>query len=276
MKQRLITAAVGLALLLVVLFFFNTWIFNIAVAFIIGLAVFELLQSTGILSNRTLSAAVLLFSVLVPFFRTPGFNLLGKLAVPVYLLVLFVILLRCHETMKTEHLCVAFTVSVLVPFSFSCLIYLRNQFERDGLFYVLLVFAGAWFADAGGYFVGRLCGKHKLSPKISPNKTIEGAVGGVLFNIVFYLLLGFGYWFYQKQTGQAVEVRYILLGLFGAAAAAISILGDLSASAVKRQYGLKDFGSIFPGHGGVMDRFDSVLFVAPFLYAALQLLTLIR
>ena len=275
MKQRIITAAVGLALLLVVLFFFNTWIFNFAVALIAGVAVFELLQSAGIIKNRLLSAAALVFAVLVPFFRTPGFNLLGRASVLLYILALFVILLYRHETLKFEQVAITFTSSLLVPFSFSCLIYMRDQFERDGLFYVLLVFAGAWFADAGGYFVGRIFGKHKLSPKISPNKTIEGAVGGVLFDVVFYLLMGLCYWLYQKQMGVLVEIHYIQLGILGAVTAVIGMIGDLSASAVKRQYGVKDFGTIFPGHGGVMDRFDSVLFVAPFLYIALQILTLV-
>lgn len=87
--------------------------------------------------------------------------------------------------------------------------------------------------------------------------------------------MGLCYYFYQRQMGTAVEIHYLQLGLLGAVSAVISILGDLSASLVKRQCGVKDFGTIFPGHGGVMDRFDSVLFVAPFLYVALQAVTLV-
>ncbi len=275
MKQRIFTAVVGLTLLLVVLFFFDTWFFNAAIALLSGIAVFEIFQAAGYLKNRPLSVLCFVFVLLVPFFRTPGFNLVSRVVILVYVLGLFAIMLYQHETTRFDTIGTVFTVSVLVPFALSSMIYMRDQFDRDGLFYIMLVFAGAWFADAGGYFIGRFFGRHKLAPKVSPHKTVEGAVGGVLFNIIFFLLMGLGYYFYQRQMGTAVEIHYLQLGLLGAVSAVISILGDLSASLVKRQCGVKDFGTIFPGHGGVMDRFDSVLFVAPFLYVALQAVTLV-
>lgn len=275
MKQRLLTAAIGLTLLLVIMFFFHTWIFNIAIALVAGIAVWELLQAAGYSKNKLLSALSLLFAVLVPFFRTPKFNLVSLIGVLLYLLGLFTIMLYQHETIRFEEIGTVFMISLLVPFSLSTMIYIRDQFARDGLFFVLLAIGGGWLADAGGYFIGRFFGKHKLAPKISPNKTVEGAIGGVVFNVVFFMLLGLIYYLCQMQAGITVEVHYIRIGLLGAVFSVISMLGDLSASLVKRQCGVKDFGAIFPGHGGVMDRFDSVLFVAPCMYVALQLVTLI-
>lgn len=275
MKQRLLTAAIGLTLLLVIMFFFHTWIFNIAIALVAGIAVWELLQAAGYSKNKLLSALSLLFAVLVPFFRTPKFNLVSLIGVLLYLLGLFTIMLYQHETIRFEEIGTVFMISLLVPFSLSTMIYIRDQFARDGLFFVLLAIGGGWLADAGGYFIGRFFGKHKLAPKISPNKTVEGAIGGVVFNVVFFMLLGLIYYLCQMLAGVTVEVHYIRIGLLGAVFSVISMLGDLSASLVKRQCGVKDFGAIFPGHGGVMDRFDSVLFVAPCMYVALQLVTLI-
>ncbi len=277
MKQRILTAAVGIPLILVILFFYQSWFFSAAVALMAAIAVFEILQAAGLTKHRLLTVACLLFSALVPFFRTPGFNLLGKLALPVFLLILFGTLLYRHETLRYEQLGTAFTVSVLVPFSFSTMIYIRDQFPHpDALFFIMLTFAGAWFTDSGGYFAGRLFGKHKLAPKISPNKTVEGAVGGVVFCVVFYLIMGLCYYFYRQSFGPTVTIDYLQLGLLALIVSPIGMLGDLVASMIKRQCGIKDFGTIFPGHGGVMDRFDSILFVAPVLYVALQFLTLVH
>ncbi len=276
MKQRILTAVIGISLLLVVLFFYQTWVFSAALALVAAVAVFEVLQAAKLTRYRLLTTACLLFSALVPFFRTPGFNLLGQIAVLLFLLALFAILLYRHETLRYEQIGVAFAASVLIPFSFSTMIYIRDRFAHpDGLFFILLVFAGAWFTDSGGYFIGRFFGKHKLAPKISPHKTVEGAVGGVVFCVGFYLLMGICYYFYRQHFGPAVTIHYLQLGILALVIAPISMLGDLAASMIKRQCGIKDFGSVFPGHGGVMDRFDSILFVSPALYVALQFMTLV-
>lgn len=277
MKQRILTAVIGISLLLVVLFFYQTWVFSAAIALVSVIAVFEVLQAARLSKNKLLSVVCLLFAAMVPFFRTPGFNLFGRISVLVFLLLLFAVMLYQHESLRYEQLGVAFTASVLIPFSFSTLIYIRDRFAHpDGLFFIMLVFAGAWFTDSGGYFIGRFFGKHKLAPKISPNKTVEGAVGGIVFCVGFYLLMGLCYYFYRQSAGPAVTVHYLQMGILALVLAPVSMLGDLVASMIKRQCGIKDFGTVFPGHGGVMDRFDSILFVSPVLYVALQFMTLIR
>jgi len=140
--------------------------------------------------------------------------------------------------------------------------------EREsGVFLVWLAFIAAWGADTCAYFTGMLCGKHKLCPELSPKKTIEGAIGGVLGAVVLALLFQWLVVYYFNYT---FDFASSTLAVIIAIAAMLSIFGDLSASAIKRQTGVKDFGKLFPGHGGILDRFDSVLFTAPAIYIMLN------
>ncbi len=131
---------------------------------------------------------------------------------------------------------------------------------ENGFYSYMLIFIGAWIPDGAAYFVGRALGKHKLIPDVSPKKTVEGAIGGYLFGgisfVVFALILHFSVGF---------EPNYLKCVIVGILIAVISMFGDLIASLVKRHYGIKDYGWLFPGHGGVMDRFDSIIAITPFL-----------
>ena len=130
----------------------------------------------------------------------------------------------------------------------------------------------AWLTDTGAYLFGITMGKHKLAPKISPKKTVEGAVGGVVFCVATVLLLSLVYqWICSSVWGVSLSVDYWRLLLLVPVGALISMLGDLSASLIKRQCGVKDYGSLMPGHGGIMDRFDSVFFVLPCLVLFIRL-----
>jgi phosphatidate cytidylyltransferase len=138
----------------------------------------------------------------------------------------------------------------------------------NGLYNVILCLIGAWLGDSGAYFVGRKFGKHQLSPKISPKKTVEGAVGGVVTVAVIFILFTYAYQLFciHVRPGAVVlHPNYLLITILGIICGILGIIGDLSASIIKRSAGIKDFGNIMPGHGGLMDRFDSVLFVAPFM-----------
>ena len=153
---------------------------------------------------------------------------------------------------------------IYVPVMMS-FIYLLREFEM-GEWLIWLVLITSWGADTCAYCVGKLIGKHHFS-ELSPKKTIEGCVGG----IVGAALIAFGYaWFVPEGLGEyfILDVR-IMLPVVAAISALISQIGDLSASAIKRNYEVKDYGKIIPGHGGVLDRFDSVIFVAPFIYILL-------
>jgi phosphatidate cytidylyltransferase len=119
----------------------------------------------------------------------------------------------------------------------------------------------AFGTDIFAYFTGQAIGKHKLSPKISPKKTIEGAIGGILGSVL--LCVVFGHFF-----GELLLLHYAVIGVLGSI---LAQLGDLTASIFKRKMGVKDYGMLIPGHGGIMDRFDSVLFTAPFVYYYIML-----
>ncbi len=270
MKQRVISALVALCVLAMVLFCYNTVVFNAAIAIISVVAVFELLCATKYVTNRGMVAASLVYAAVVPFFGTVPMERFPIYVTLVYFVILFAILLTQHTKVMFEEVTTAFFVSLVVPVSFSILVYIRDHYEH-GLFYTLLVCVAAWIADTAAYFVGRAFGKHKLCPLISPHKTVEGAIGGVFFAVLFFVLFCFGY----SKLRFGVHISYLAATIDGAVCAVMGIVGDLMASVVKRQRGIKDFGHIMPGHGGVMDRFDSFLFVAPTLYLILQVLPIV-
>jgi phosphatidate cytidylyltransferase len=132
----------------------------------------------------------------------------------------------------------------------------------DGAFIVWLIFIASWGSDTGAYCIGMLFGKHKMTPELSPKKSVEGAIGGV----VFAVLIGTAYaWIAQYGLGYTDRTKVILAVICGLGSV-LSQLGDLAASAIKRNKDIKDFGDIIPGHGGVLDRFDSVIITAPIIY----------
>ena len=143
----------------------------------------------------------------------------------------------------------------------STMIRIHSFGEDEGLFLLIMGLCGAWIADTGAYFSGVALGKHKLCPEISPKKTVEGFIGGILTTGIVYAVA-----FCIFAGG--FDIRFALFAFItGAVCSVIGTVGDLSASMVKRQIGFKDYGKIMPGHGGLMDRFDSVLFVLPTFYA---------
>ncbi len=151
---------------------------------------------------------------------------------------------------------------VAMPISF---LY-RIRMLDNGIFIFILLFVCSWIADTCAYFVGSAIGKHKMAPVLSPKKSIEGAVGGVLgsalIGCIYGLILGH---FINKSVAGPFAV---ICGI----GAVISIFGDLAASAIKRNYDVKDYGKLIPGHGGILDRFDSMIFVAPIVFYVAKLI----
>lgn len=267
MKQRVISSAVGLVLLAVVLALFDTIVVNIVVALIALLAVYEMFSATGCWSFRPLSVPATIFAAAIPFLSSRLLSRVIPLTCYLYVLVLFSVLLRNHKKIHIEQLAVVFTFSLMIPFSLSTLVYQRDWNGTVlGIFYVLLSLGSAWLSDTGAYFAGHAFGKHRLAPIISPKKTVEGAIGGMVFADLAMLLISWLYSLACAAVGCPIQVHYLVIACIMPFLSAVSIVGDLSASIVKRQFGVKDYGSIMPGHGGVMDRFDSALMVAPLVY----------
>lgn len=151
-----------------------------------------------------------------------------------------------------------------VMFSF---LFLTRQLEY-GVYFVWMIFISSWISDTCAYCVGVLIGKHKLAPILSPKKSIEGSVGGILGSVIVGAL--FGYFIVERVITQQ-QVTWIF-ALIGGVGSVVAQIGDLAASAIKRNYEIKDYGKLIPGHGGIMDRFDSIIVTAPMIYFLFSLL----
>lgn len=270
MKTRIITGLVAGAALLVVLFLPWTVVLTVAVSVICGIAVHEVLSATKMVGNRGLKMLAVVFALIAPFFdrMTPMEVVTVCL---VYVLAVVLLYLRYHDALPLEKVGGVFLLSVMIAVSLSSLSYLRNA-GTHGLFYVFIALIISWVSDIGAYFVGTFFGKHKLCPNISPKKTVEGLIGGIGCSILISLFAGFLYQAVFLNEGAVSYWTIFGLALIGAP---LSVMGDLFASLIKRRCGIKDFGRLFPGHGGVMDRFDSLLFVLPLVYFAVRFLPII-
>ena len=277
MKKRIITALIGLPLLAVVLVFYHTYVLNAALSLICGLAVYELLHSTKYVTQKGLLGWSILFGMYIPFAKVPVLKPYFLLIVMAYLAVMLMILFAKHQTVSFQQVAVSFTAAFLVPYGLSSIVYLRDlQAEpKMELYYILLIFSSAWVSDIGAYFIGLTFGRHKLCPNISPKKTVEGLVGGLFFCVVMNIAITYVYCDIIGRSGVETSVHLVSLILISLAASLIGVVGDLTCSIIKRQVGIKDFGAIFPGHGGVLDRFDSILLIAPFLYVILQIFSVV-
>lgn len=266
MKSRIITGVVGGGLLLAILLLCPDICLNIAFVLVCALAMYEVLIVTRFVEHKGLMAAAVAFSMLTPFFLETTSRYPAFIVILLFVLGLAFVQVLYHETLRVERTGFVFFVSIIVPIALSCTPYLQTLSRVHGRFYVFLAFIIPWMCDIGAYFVGTFLGKHKMCPKISPKKTVEGAVGGVIGALL--LLLGVAYLLSHgfAMLGSPIEVDYLRLALISPLLSLTSMVGDLSASVIKRQCGIKDFGSIMPGHGGVLDRFDSVLFVMPLVY----------
>lgn len=267
MKQRLCSAAVGLTLFAIVLCFYRTFVFNFAIGLICAIGVYELMKASGLCENKLFLCLGIGFGVLAPFFYIPPHYDLRIPAIILLVFLFFLVLLQLHNRVDIGKFSFVCGSSIALSFSLCCLIYIREESKFYALYYIFLTFALAWICDGGAYFVGRFFGKHKLAPIISPKKTIEGAIGGIFFNFIFAFILTaiFSHWVYNDIPAHIPSL--LIITLLGSV---LGMIGDLVASAIKRQFGIKDFGNLIPGHGGVIDRFDSVLFVLPFLYFAIK------
>ncbi|ADU27155.1 phosphatidate cytidylyltransferase [Ethanoligenens harbinense] len=277
MRQRLISAAFGVPLIAAVLLLYNTVVLNIVVALISILALYEVFVAMKYIQSRGLAAASFVYTAVMPFFNISRMHLIVMIFSYLFIVVLFSLLMHYRAGLKLEQIGTAFMLTVMISLAFSSIVFLRDIFSThgyttfDSLFYLALIFIGAWITDAGAYFVGRFLGRHKMAPQISPKKTVEGAVGGVVCSTVLFPVAGLIYQSYAASLHIGVTVNYPLLVVMGVLCALAAIFGDLAASIIKRECRIKDFGHILPGHGGIMDRFDSVMFVAPLLYVLVQI-----
>ena len=276
MKTRIITAAVGLGVLAVVLAFFDTFLFDLVLSAVCLIAIHEVFSAMGFGKKQWyLYAAAVPFTMLL-MLSSSGAARAALLAVG-FLTVLFynVVLITHDKTLDFGKLSGFIYFSGVILFCFYSLIHLKrclpmNMYGYDAIYFILLILCFAWGGDTCAYFAGRAFGKHKLCPVVSPKKTVEGAIGGVLGTMVFGVVATVIYSIAANRMEAFTRTNigvsmYLIIALLACVAAVLGIYGDLFASVVKRQCGIKDYGTIFPGHGGILDRFDSVMFIAPFV-----------
>lgn len=271
MGIRLISSAVASAIAIGVLLLHHTIVFPIAIAVVCVILLFELFRAGGCLKFRLPAGVAFLYGMGLPFlvyFDQTAFRPLVVASVCILLLLSYILL---HERMSLFHALLMVFGTLLIPYSMCCCITLNEKDGIHGIIYVVMALCGAWLADSGAYFVGTFCGKHKLCPQISPKKTVEGFIGGVVTNGILFIAFAAVYSRIMAARGDIFTVHYVTVCLLGMACALIGTVGDLTASLIKRHFQIKDYGNIMPGHGGLLDRFDSVLLVVPFFCAVLQL-----
>ncbi len=261
MLKRTITAIVAIALFIPVCIFSDTLIFPAVMAFLSVIGVYEMLGCIGVKKHYVLSAVCIVFGALplIPFFAGDNATEIISAVSVVFLIVVYAIDVFSKGKIDYTISASAYMGVFYIAVSFTSIVLLREGSE----YAYLLVFIGPWVSDTFAYIFGRLLGKHKLIPEISPKKTIEGSIAGIIFASAAYVLYAY---IISHNFDSSATPNYIVMAVSGALVSIVSQIGDLSASAVKRRFGIKDYGFIFPGHGGVMDRFDSVIMTAPILY----------
>lgn len=280
MKQRVITAVCLLAVLAVVVWQIDTPILVIAVAFLSAVASIEIMKCANV-QNTFIKVVGTAFSACFPFFASSEVltplvsadvwgDVIGFIPNIVYIIALCLVfllaMLKGYAYTTFEDVAISIFASVIVPYGFSIFIRLRDMFDNEqfGIYLIFYALICALATDTGAQLTGMAIGKHKMSPNISPKKTVEGSIGGIVFS---FILTAVALTIYNKVAIVPLDKSMATVLLVACVPVSVmSMMGDLSASVLKRNFGVKDFGKIFPGHGGVMDRMDSTLFTLPCTY----------
>ena len=265
MKTRVITGIgiIVVAIALVALASF-TPIYCIGMAVLAVIASFELLRVFGVHKEWHISAPTYVLSAVLPFSAYFATDFRGKYVLAVgavlfsFLVYLLGVAVFSHKKIKFVLVAAVYMAIIYVIVSFTSLSMI--MYVEKGIYYLGIIIISSWGCDAGAYFIGCKFGKHKLIPDVSPNKSVEGAIGGLAVSVVFNVLYGY----IVKICGGA-EVNYLVLAILGLVLSVVAMVGDLIASLIKREYGIKDYSNLLPGHGGIVDRFDSVFPIATFL-----------
>ena len=269
MKVRIISAAVLIPVLLILLMVAPTIVTAVVWGLLLAISVYELLYTTGLVreSRLVVIAAVMAFGVVL-WSHFGAIHAYGLIGIMIFTGILFGEMMLSHVKITFDKVCLCMMAGFVIPFLLGSLIRILVM-SRIGRYMVLIPFIVAFGSDAGAYFAGRFFGQHKLAPVISQHKTIEGAVGGMLSSVVLMLI-----YCLVLQFAFGFQVRYGFAIIYGLLGSAVGIFGDLCFSVVKRQTGIKDYGNLIPGHGGVLDRFDSMMMVGPLMEALLILIPL--
>ncbi len=262
LKQRVLTAVICLPLLIGLLFC-PTPVIVVVVMLAAMIGMHEYYQAIGLSEKKVLCLMGYLAAIVIPL----GIYYLTDTAlvlVYIYVVALFVLMLASKNQVTFKDIALLAMGLVYIPYFLSHIIYIRDL--ELGNIYIWLVFLGSFMTDSCAYFTGCSIGGRKLCPTISPKKTVAGAIGGTVGCGLSFILFGVIVNIFFGGALQGKTLNLFLLFMMGLVASVVSQIGDLIASMLKRQCGIKDFGNLLPGHGGILDRCDSIIMVAPVIF----------
>ena len=268
MRNRILVAVVLAPLFFVVLFFLPPVFLAVVMAAISALASYELLRATGVAHHNGMYVFTALAAAAIPVGIWLGCGIQVIQAAALLLMMsIFWIAIRLYDHEKPvrfEDVLVCLFGGLMIPCALSALVALKGM--EQGRYLVLLPVICAFLTDGGAYFAGIFLGKHRGVTRVSPNKSLEGYVGGIVSGALFLLIYGV-----VLERFAGLDASLAVLAVYGLVGSAVTELGDLSFSFVKRQFGVKDYGHLLPGHGGMLDRFDSMVFAAPTLMLLVEI-----
>ena len=261
MLVRVISAVVALCILVPVVYFSETAALPVAAAIVCCICLFEMLGCLKLRKNLWVSVPLYLVGIFAPIGMRYIQNktlLLACLCACVGLLALIMLTVSVFSKRKihTQQTSSMFMTGCYIIAAFTSIVYIRDS-GVHGKILLVMMFAAPWVTDTFAYLFGRLLGKHKLIPEVSPKKTVEGSVAGIIFCTLYVMIFGF-----VCTKIWDVTCNYAILAVLGVVLSIVGQIGDLAMSVIKREYDIKDYGKIMPGHGGALDRFDSVLAVS--------------
>ncbi len=261
LKTRLGSAVVLVAVLLAIVFIAPAWAFSLAVCAVSFIVLREIIITFKHKTKKYLVITDYVFAIL---YMVTGFVKLGTGNYIMYMItILFVMTLLTFSIVDNKDIAFQDVCASLFVVLYSVVFLMHLSLIRRmdyGLCLVFLAFIGAWIPDTAAYFAGNFFGRHKLIESISPNKTVEGAVGAIVGSVLVFMLYGL------LMLAFGFKVHFLALFILSLLCGVGAQLGDLSASVMKRAYAAKDFGTLIPGHGGMLDRVDSLIFVTPVVY----------